>query len=90
MLLILAIIMMASSAATYRKYCSAFSLMCPDIYGSIGGFIFGLLIGISMLPMRTDNNLPARKERILYWFTVITGVVLYVLFIALFFAVKKP
>jgi hypothetical protein len=64
--------------------------MCPDIFGSIGGFIFGVLIGISMLPIKTENNVPARKERILFWFTVITSVGLYVLFIVLFFTVKKP
>jgi len=64
--------------------------MCPDIFGSIGGFIFGALIGISMLPIKMVNNLPVRKERILFWFTVITSIGLYVLFIVLFFTVKKP
>ena len=31
-----------------------------------------------------------RRERILFWFAVITSVVLYVLFIVLLFTVKKP
>lgn len=81
--------MMASQAANYKKYCTAYSLMCPDIFGSIGGFIFGVLVGIPMLPTKSDNRLHSRKEKILFWFMVTTAVVLYVLFIVLFFAVKK-
>lgn len=80
---------MASQAGSYRKYCSAYSLTCPDIFGSIGGFIFGVLIGIAMLPTISDNNLHSRKEKILYWAVIVTAVGLYVLFIVLFFAVKK-
>lgn len=42
-----------------------------------------------MLPTKSDNNLHSRKEKILFWAMVVSAVGLYVLFIVLFFAVKK-
>jgi membrane associated rhomboid family serine protease len=49
-LLVLVILMMSSTAANMASYCKAASLSCPDIYGSIGGFMFGLILSLGMVP----------------------------------------
>jgi len=61
------------------------------MFGSIGGFIFGLFLAMGLLPQKSDNRnqLQSRKEKIIYVFSIITVVILYILFIVLFFAQKK-
>jgi len=50
MLLIIAIMMMASQATLYSKYTKTVNLAYPDIFGSIGGFIFGVSTAFILLP----------------------------------------
>ena len=48
--LIFAVLMLASLANTYSTYTTLYSLSYPDTYGSVGGFIFGFLSALAILP----------------------------------------
>jgi len=49
-LLVIAIMMMVSQATLYSRYAKTVNLAYPDIFGSIGGFIFGVSTGFILLP----------------------------------------
>ena len=90
-LLGLCIIMMASQAANSKVYCTTFNLSCPDTFGSIGGFIFGFFIGMGLVPKSQQADaLTASRERIMFWFSLLTTAGLFVLLFVLFFTIRPP
>lgn len=90
-LLGLCIIMMASQAANSKAYCVAFNLSCPDTFGSIGGFIFGFLIGLGLVQRSAQADpITASRERTMFWFSILTTVGLFILLFVLFFTIRPP
>ena len=60
------------------------------MYGAMGGFLFGFFFGLASVPGGDVPDAVKRRERILFWFAIVTAAVLYVLFFVLFYVVKDP
>ena len=53
MVFIVVAMLLTTSAQQYSVYTSTVAIIFPDLYGSIGGFIYGYLAGMLLLPI--DN-----------------------------------
>ena len=65
MVFIVVAMLLTTSAQQYSSYTSRVSIIFPDLYGSIGGFVYGYLAGMMLLPI--DNSSAGRfgRERII-------------------------
>ena len=65
MVFLVVAMLVTTSAQQYAKYTVRASIVFPDLYGSIGGFIYGFLAGMMLLPI--DNSSAGRfgRERII-------------------------
>ena len=87
LLMVIAIILMASQAQAYTTYMSLNHLKYPDTFGCMGGFIFGMLTGMFLLH-RGNNQLSEsvqRYEKNVKIFGGVTAAILFVLLLVVFF-----
>lgn len=61
MVFIVVAMLLTTSAQQYSIYTSTIAIIFPDLYGSIGGFIYGYLAGMLLLPI--DNSSAGRFGR---------------------------
>jgi len=57
--------LLTTSAQQYSLYTSRVAIIFPDLYGSIGGFIYGFLAGMLLLPINSSSASRFGRERII-------------------------
>jgi len=57
--------LLTTSAQQYSSYTSRVAIIFPDLYGSIGGFIYGFLAGMLLLPINSSSASRFGRERII-------------------------
>jgi hypothetical protein len=65
MVFIVVAMLLTTSAQQYSSYTSRVSIIFPDLYGAIGGFLYGYLAGMVLLPIDHSNAGRFGRERII-------------------------
>lgn len=82
--------LLTTSAQQYRRYTSRVATIFPDLYGSIGGGLYGFLAGMMLLPI--DSQVASRfgREKIIKLVGLSLILILTLVLILVFFLGKEP
>ena len=85
--MVIAVILIASQAQAYTRYMTLNHLKYPDTFGSFGGFIFGMLVGMFLLHRGNSRQSQSveRYEKNVKIFGGVTSAILFLLLIVVFF-----
>lgn len=87
MILVVTIMLLVSQYTMYQRYTTANNIFYPDVYGCIGGFIFGVSSGFMFLP--TDRIKTKAEKAMFIVGLVVTPTLMLALFLS-FFLASKP
>jgi membrane associated rhomboid family serine protease len=88
---VIATLLMTQSAQTSSKYTQVVSIMYPDLYGCIGGFLYGFLSSMFLLPreFKREGKIVWR-DAIIYIVGLGSVSILSGILLVVFFAGKEP
>ena len=88
---IMATFLMTTTASTASRYTSFFRITYPDLYGSIGGFLYGLFASMFLLPRALrERGKVVWRETGIFLLGVFAVIAMTAVLLIVFFAGKAP